>query len=217
MKNQKNLETRLEQLAQAVRPDDSFVQSVMSRLETSSDTVQKPTPTFVRRFLMKPFTKFAAAAVLVFAVLIGINQFGISIDGAGVVWAQVVEELNHYERYKRRDRVVRENGPQVPTMTVYHWNLSLRRQEVEDGTIHIIDMRGEDAITVELHPDKKKAVVTKLLDSVPAKTRTSSTWLNVLSSSPLNRSVQKNKKENCCMVSGINRMNTTILQSGSMR
>src|SRR3989339_1296972 len=48
-------------------------------------------------------------------------------------------------------------------MNIYHLNLSQRRQEVEDGSVHIIDMRGEDAITVELNPINKKAVITKLI------------------------------------------------------
>ena len=56
------IETRLEQLDRAIDSDDSFVNRVMSRLETSSDTTQKPKPTFVRRLFMKPITKFAAAA-----------------------------------------------------------------------------------------------------------------------------------------------------------
>ncbi|MBL7214197.1 MAG: hypothetical protein ISS71_00815 [Phycisphaerae bacterium] len=116
-----------------------------------------------------PVTKYAAAAIVILAVLVGINWITGSIDGASVAWAQVVEQLNHHEKYKCRQRVVREEGPQQPTMNVYHMNLSLRRQEVEDGSIHIIDMRGTDAITIELYPDQKKAVVTKLLGFGPKK------------------------------------------------
>ena len=40
-------------------------------------------------------------------------------------------------------------------------------QEVEDGTVHIIDMRGEHAVTVELYPDRKKAVVTEIIGLGP--------------------------------------------------
>jgi hypothetical protein len=52
-------------------------------------------------------------------------------------------------------------------MQVYHLNLSLRRQEVENGDIHIIDMQGEDAITVELKPAEMKAIVTTLIGTGP--------------------------------------------------
>jgi len=54
-------------------------------------------------------------------------------------------------------------------MQVYHLNLQQRRQEVEDGSIHIIDMRGENAVTVELHPDQKKAIVTNIIGLGPRK------------------------------------------------
>ena len=120
-----------------------------------------------RTIMKNRITKLAAAAVIIFAVLIGMNQFGGSIDGATVAWAQVVEQINNYTKYKCRQRVVRQEGPEYPTMDVYHLNLSQRRQEVEDGSIHIIDMRRTDAITVELKPDQMKATVTKLVGIGP--------------------------------------------------
>jgi hypothetical protein len=122
-----------------------------------------------RIIMQSRITKLAAAAVIIIAVLIGVHYLGGSIDGASVAWAQVVEQISKHTKYKCRQRVVREEGPQVPTMQVYHLNLQQRRQEVEDGSIHIIDMRGEDAITVELYPDQKKAVVTKLVGFGPRK------------------------------------------------
>jgi hypothetical protein len=91
------------------------------------------------------------------------------VDGTSVVWAQVVEQMNTHTRYKCRQRVVREQGPEMPAMKVYHLNLSLRRQEVEDGSIHVIDMRGEDAITLELQPVEKKAFLTRLKGMGPRK------------------------------------------------
>lgn len=124
----------------------------------------------LRRTIMRnPLTKLAAAAAIITVVLIGINYLGGSIDGTNIAWAQVVQEISNHTRYKCRQRVVRQQGPQTPTMEVYHLNLQQRRQEVEDenGTIHIIDMRGEDAVTVELDPTHKKAVVTELIGIGP--------------------------------------------------
>ena len=118
----------------------------------------------LRSLIMKsPITKIATAAAIIIAVSIGIHYLGGSIDGASVAWSQVVEQISSHTKYKCRQRVVREQGPQYPTMNIYHLNLQQRRQEVEDGTIHIIDMRGADAITVELYPADKKATVTKLV------------------------------------------------------
>jgi outer membrane lipoprotein-sorting protein len=119
----------------------------------------------LRSLIMKSsITKLATAAAIIIAVSIGIHFLG---DGSSVAWSQVVEQLNNYTKYKCRQRVVREQGPQIPTMQVYHLNLQQRRQEVENGDIHIIDMRGKDAITVELYPDQKKATITKLLGFGP--------------------------------------------------
>jgi len=46
-----------------------------------------------RTIMKSPITKLAAAAVIIIAVLIGINQFGGSIDGASVAWADVAERF----------------------------------------------------------------------------------------------------------------------------
>jgi len=126
-------------------------------------------PKIWRTIMKSRITKLAAAAVIIIAILIGVHYLGGSIDGASVAWAEVVEQINNYTKYKCRQRVVRQEGPEYPTMQVYHLNLSQRRQEVEDGSIHIIDMRGTDAITVELYPDQMKATVTKLIGAGPRK------------------------------------------------
>jgi hypothetical protein len=124
----------------------------------------------LRRITMKSLvTKITVAAAIVIAACIGIHYLGGPIDGASVAWSQVVEQISSHTKYKCRQRVVRDQGPPIPTMQVYHLNLQQRRQEVEDGSIHIIDMRGENAITVELYPDQKKAVVTNIIGIGPRK------------------------------------------------
>jgi outer membrane lipoprotein-sorting protein len=123
--------------------------------------------TFGRIIMKSKITKLAAAAVIIIAAIMTIHYLGGSTTN--VAWADVAEQISNHTKYKCRQRVVREEGPQVPTMQVYHLNLQQRRQEVEDGSIHIIDMRGVDAITVELYPAQKKAVVTKLIGFGPRK------------------------------------------------
>jgi len=122
-----------------------------------------------RLIMNSKITRTVAAAIILIAAGVAINQLGGTLDGTSVVWAQVVEQLNTHTRYKRRQRVVREEGPAAPSMVVYHLNLSLRRQEVEDGSIHVIDMRGEDSITLELHPAQKKAFLTRVKGRGPRK------------------------------------------------
>lgn len=157
----------------AIRTDPKMDEAVLNEVlmaqeqakEKESAIVQ---PTIWRTIMKSPITKLAAAAIII-AILIGVHYLGRSIDGASVAWAEVVEQISNHTKYKCRQRVVREQGPQVPTMQVYHLNLSQRRQEVEDGSIHIIDMRGTDAITVELYPAQMKATVTKLIGFGPRK------------------------------------------------
>lgn len=167
------IEEKLENLGRAIGADDSLLENVMNRIDAEGTESHRSrnlkNKLTLRRFIMNRFTKLTAAAVILIAVLIGIHHFGGSIDGTSVAWADVVRQINNYTKYKCRQRVVREQGPDYPTMDVYHLNLSQRRQEVENGDIHIIDMRGEDAITVELYPDQMKATVTKLVGFGPRK------------------------------------------------
>jgi outer membrane lipoprotein-sorting protein len=170
-----------------MRPADDIIQSIKKlHLKASADLDKRvhdkiskapaqlnrkksalTQPNIWSNIMKNPMTKLATAAVIIIAAFIGINQF----DKSGLAWAQVVEQLSSHTKYKCRQRVVREQGLEIPTMQIYHLNLQQRRQEVEDenGTIHIIDMRGEDAITVELDPVSKKATVTELIGFGPRK------------------------------------------------
>lgn len=161
-----NIEEILQNIGAEAVPDD--VQRIAQ--ETSNHFSRSLTQTKQRRqhilleYVMKSrISQLAAAVVIIVSVLLGIHYLGGSIDVASVAWSQVVEQISNHTKYKCRQRVVREQGPPIPAMQVYHLNLQQRRQEVEDGSIHIIDMRGEEAITVELYPDQKKAVVTKII------------------------------------------------------
>jgi len=156
-----------------IEPNPEHKQKLHRRmLEVFKKAEQEPSSRIIvfrtlRRIIMKsPMTKIATAAAIIIAFSIGIHFLG---DGSSVAWSQVVEQLNNYTKYKCRQRVVREQGLQIPTMQVYHLNLQQRRQEVEDGTIHIIDMRSVDPITVELDPARMKATVTNLIGFGPKK------------------------------------------------
>lgn len=163
LKNIKKIVTKFN-----VKPRPEMRSKVLDEALEIQKNKQSTSDAYIWRIIMKSkIAKLAAAAVIIIAVLIGVNQFTGSIDGASVAWGEVVEQVNNYTKYKCRQRVVREQGPEYPTMQVYHLNLSQRRQEVENGDIHVIDMRGEDAITVELKPSERKATVTKLIGFGP--------------------------------------------------
>ena len=126
------------------------------------------TPSIWRIIMQNKTATFTTAAAALILIMITVYNLTGSIDGTSVAWAEVVKQMNNYTKYKCRQRVVR-NGRHMPATIVYHMNLSLRRQEVENGEIHIIDMRETDAITVVLYPSKRKAIVTKLLGFGPRK------------------------------------------------
>jgi len=94
--------------ARALKDEDMLLTEFFAKIDTDMTSRQervlqtvnrsclsKQTDTLsIRRIIMKnPITKLAAAAVIIIAVLIGINQFGGSIDGASVAWADVAERF----------------------------------------------------------------------------------------------------------------------------
>ncbi|MHC4890079.1 MAG: zf-HC2 domain-containing protein, partial [Planctomycetota bacterium] len=169
--------------ARALKHEDRLLTKLFRKIDTNmtgrqervlqvinSSCVSEKTDTISiwRKIMKSRIAKLAAAAAIIITILFGLKFTG-GPDVANVAWAEVVEQINNYTKYKCRQRIVREQGPEYPTMQVYHLNLSQRRQEVEDGSIHIIDMQGTDAITVELYPDQMKATVTKLIGFGPRK------------------------------------------------
>ncbi len=144
-------------------PSDELMRQTLNQLAAADPSCHQPSKQGRIPF-MKTLTKLAVAAVVLFVVFVGWNLLDPSgLSGSALGWEDVVKQINLHTKYKCRQRVVRTQDPQYPTMTVYHLNLKQRRQEVEDGSIHVIDMRGEDAVTLQLFPDKKKAIYETLL------------------------------------------------------
>ncbi len=82
-----------------VLPDKEFLAQLRERstkeFETysaeSNDHSQAKTISIWRVIMKSKITKFAAAAVILIAILIGINQFGGSVDGSRVAFGDVIE------------------------------------------------------------------------------------------------------------------------------
>jgi len=80
--------------ATSAKLDQRVLGNAQDTLEKSKTTQSAGTRPNIWRIIMKRrITKLAAAAVIIIAVLIGINQFGGSIDGASVAWADVAERF----------------------------------------------------------------------------------------------------------------------------
>ena len=77
---------------------ESAKQAIFSKVENEENKYTSGPntyPAFIWRKIMKsPITKLAAAAVIVIVVSIVINQFGGSIDGTTIAFAQITENMN---------------------------------------------------------------------------------------------------------------------------
>jgi hypothetical protein len=73
--------------------DKTVLDKVLEACEKTMDMELLPERSVWRIIMKSRITKLAAAAVIVIAVLIGINQFGGSIDGTTVTFAEVIRPI----------------------------------------------------------------------------------------------------------------------------
>lgn len=128
-----NIEKKLEELGQAIGPDDSVVESVMSRVHAEpvgeSERVEKPQNPLFRRFILNRFTKVAAAVVVVVAVLVGIDYWESS--GSALAFGEVLENLARVQTlHAKWDK----NGKQAE---VWAKRPNMLRMEYDNGTYGI--------------------------------------------------------------------------------
>jgi hypothetical protein len=113
----------------------SFLQAVDAYKKQKS-TLTEPS---VWRIIMKSrITKLAAAAVIIIPILIGINQFGGSIDGASVVWADVIKNVEQIQTFTCRLKMDAKGMeifglPQKVTSIIYNSSHFGRRVETYIG------------------------------------------------------------------------------------
>ncbi len=87
MTAEETLEKRLEKLAQAIGPDETFIENVMSRIDAISfgkpgKTKKTKNKLLIRRLIMNRFTKLTAAAVIIIAVALSITFLDKSVTPA---------------------------------------------------------------------------------------------------------------------------------------
>ncbi|MHC4442125.1 MAG: hypothetical protein ACYTBZ_20430 [Planctomycetota bacterium] len=143
------------------------LRDVLAAQDKSERTTPADLQPNIWRIVMKSrITKFAAAAVIIIAVMIGINQFGGSIDGARAAWGKTVKPL-----MKARTvvfNVIMGQGENVPVNRVMNNSTQRVRNEMlsPDGktiqVIQIIDY--ETSQVLSLYPKDKTALLTDLKD-----------------------------------------------------
>lgn len=145
---------------------NSFMQAVDDYKKQRS-ALNEPS---IWRIIMKTkITKLAAAAVIIIAVLIGINHFGGSIDMVNVAFADVLEQISEDRPYACRMTFDYDGDKPDTSYRRMQKNLSVRREERNDGTILVFDMSQKPVRILILWPDEKVAKESLLLDRGPIK------------------------------------------------
>ncbi len=163
--------SKIERLAKKIRfspnpaADERILTSAEAALEKSIKTKPAALQPNIWRIIMKSrITKLAAAAVIIIAVLIGINQFGGSIDGASVAWGEVVKNVEQIRTSIYRSKTSIEGLSYVKGGALqetegyeyYSAEYGMRRDKYENGTIIAVEhwIPAERAI-VTINPQTK--------------------------------------------------------------
>lgn len=95
MTAKENIEEKLQNLGSSIGSDDKLIENVMSRIEAEPDFGNSTTKTQnIWRIIMKsPLTKFAAAAIIIIAIITGVNHFGGSISLTTIAFADMAEAM----------------------------------------------------------------------------------------------------------------------------
>ena len=87
--------------------DDRIVRDALMAFDSSEDKKSISAGAHPGRTTMKVrIAKFAAAAVVIIALLIGLNYFGGSPDIAGVTWGEVARKVEEIQMFSYRIKLV---------------------------------------------------------------------------------------------------------------
>ncbi|NQT03533.1 MAG: hypothetical protein HQ580_16010 [Planctomycetes bacterium] len=186
MTTEKNIENKLEELAQAIAPDETLIENVMSRIDTKSTA--SPSAVTIQniwRTIMKsPITKFAAATVIVIAVLIGIHPFNGSLNGTTAAYAKVKEKIKNvpWIHISYTGYILDEIGNkkseegQLDTEIWYSFKSQIVIQKYPSGLIEYCDYANQEVRTY--NPTSKRIVITALSSKkFPVEADTPWSWL----------------------------------------
>jgi len=130
MTAKETIEQRLEKLAQAISPDETLIENVMSRIDTKSigesERIEKLSTKFIaRRFIMNRFTKFAAAAAIIVAAVLSISILDKSATPAyGITdLPELFEQAKviHIQGWQYFSGHRMPNGKKIPPVEINNW------------------------------------------------------------------------------------------------
>lgn len=143
MKPQENIEKQLNNFD--IQTDTKIDKLVRNEILHAHQEYQKSKsdkfrPSFGRIIMKSPITKLAAAALIIIAVLISINQFSGSIDLASRTFAAAVENVNKAKTISWTATYIAE-GEEIANMKTMVKEPYFMRIEVSDGRIMIFNMQ----------------------------------------------------------------------------
>ena len=154
---------------------------VMNAQEESKKTKSALAAPNIRSIIMKsPITKLAAAAVIVIAMLIGINYFGGTIDGTSAVYAAAIKALQnvntvHISGWTTRLRPKHSSVLDEPPLTLKQYPLEIWEWMTENGEYRIYERHGpitewdDGERNYEYNEDKDLLYISKSVGHIVAK------------------------------------------------
>jgi hypothetical protein len=114
-----------------------------------------------RKTMKIRITKFAAAAMILIAVFIGINQFGGKVGGTNVAWADVVKPILNARTATFKATMKVEGAPTQTFDGMYMEPIRMRQTDAS-GAVVISDL--EQGKIMTLMPAQKQAVIIEMLN-----------------------------------------------------
>lgn len=146
--------------------DDRIINDALTAFDKSEKTKSVLAEPNIWRMIMRSrTTKFATAAVIIIAVLIGIHQFSGSIDGASVVWASVVKNVEQAKTVSFRLKTSMTGMPDSEIMVYDSSEYGSRMDVYGDGKIvtRIYGPKGEN-VSIMIIPEAKRYTRTSFTE-----------------------------------------------------
>ena len=135
MKSADNIKQSIKKLNITAGPElhDRVLGSLVKTMEESTKQPSAITRPDVWRINMNNrITKFAVAAVIIIAVLVIINQFGVPLDGSSVAWADVVNKFNSIAFFNA-SVYIKDNATDEPVQ-IEIWRNSQKKARIRVGS-----------------------------------------------------------------------------------
>jgi len=143
------------------RVDDRIINDALTAFDKPEKTQSVSSEPNIWRIIMKSrITKLAAAAVIIIVVLIGISEFGGSIDGASQVFASMLEEMQEVPWVHA---IVEVDQPKGLVESWVSFELSIVILKELDGTVRYVNFSQE--VQHVYSPEKNRITISTVPDT----------------------------------------------------